>query len=486
MKKKPNIILMVVDQMRYDALGVNGNPIISTPNLDMMAEQGHNFQHAYAAVPSCIPSRAALMTGLSQKNHGRVGYEDGVSWNYERTLGTELKNAGYQTQVIGKMHVFPERHRLGFDHVELHDGYLHANRNQKKAHATQYIGSDDYLRWLKERKGATADIMDDGLDCNSWVARPFMEPEELHPTNWVVTKSIEFLERRDPTMPFFLNLSFVRPHSPLNPPPYYYEMYRELVDEFPAIAIGEWATKVGLEERASVFAFKGQYKKHELDRMRGAYYGLVTQIDHQIGRFLMSLDEHGLTENTIILFVSDHGDQLGEHHYFRKALPYQGSIHVPFLVYDPGNYLEGKIRKIEELVELRDILPTIVDMATGKAPSGVDGVSLRESLQDPNFKTRDYLHGEHSFGQDSNQYIVTKEWKYIWFSVRGEEQLFHLKEDPSECIDLHTVEQEQCQRFREILINELRDREEGFVTKGQLVPLTQTKSTLNVARERES
>lgn len=91
----------------------------------------------------------------------------------KQTLGSTFKEAGYQTQVIGKMHVFPERNRLGFDHVELHDGYLHANRNQNKKHLTQYTGSDDYLRWLKEKKGMAADIIDDGLDCNSWVARPY-------------------------------------------------------------------------------------------------------------------------------------------------------------------------------------------------------------------------------------------------------------------------------------------------------------------------
>ena len=129
--KKPNIVLMVVDQMRFAALGANGNPVISTPNLDMMAQQGYNFKQAYTAVPTCIPSRAALLTGLSQTNHGRVGYQDGVPCQYETTLRKEFTKRGYQTQVVGKMHVYPERNRLGFDAVELHDGYLHASRNQR-------------------------------------------------------------------------------------------------------------------------------------------------------------------------------------------------------------------------------------------------------------------------------------------------------------------------------------------------------------------
>ncbi|GGI65422.1 arylsulfatase [Enterococcus alcedinis] len=484
MTKQPNIILMVVDQMRFDAMGANGNPIISTPNLDMMAENGHNFQNAYAAVPSCIPARAALMTGLSQENHGRVGYEDGVYWDYEQTLGSTFKEAGYQTQVIGKMHVYPERNRIGFDHVELHDGYLHANRNQNKKHLTQYTGSDDYLRWLKEKKGVAADIIDDGLDCNSWVARPFMEEEALHPTNWVVTKGIEFLERRDPTAPFFLNLSFVRPHSPLNPPPFYYDMYKDLLAEFPEITIGEWASEIGTNERASVMAFKGQLKKHELDRMRAAYYGLVTHIDHQIGRFLMALGEHELANNTVIVFLSDHGDQLGDHHYFRKALPYQSSIHVPFLIYDPGNCLNGSIRQIEEIVELRDVLPTLVDVATGQTLENVDGVSLRETLTNPDFCTREFLHGEHSFGWESNQYILTKEWKYIWFPIQGKEQLFDLKNDPDERHDCLTEVPERAQQLRQILIGKLIHREEGFVKDGQLVKLNHTKVSLDFLKAR--
>lgn len=319
--KKPNIVLMVVDQMRFAALGANGNPVISTPNLDMMAQQGYNFKQAYTAVPTCIPSRAALLTGLSQTNHGRVGYQDGVPCQYETTLRKEFTKRGYQTQVVGKMHVYPERNRLGFDAVELHDGYLHASRNQRGIYQSQFVASDDYLRWLKEQKGYTADLIDDGLDCNSWVARPWMYEEYLHLTNWVTTKSIEFLERRDPTAPFFLKMSYVRPHSPLNPPPYYFKMYEDLSAEFDEIAIGTWAKDLRQAASDSTIALKGRLKKRELDRMRAAYYGLITQIDHQIGRFLMALTEHRLDYEPIVVFLSDHGDQLGDHHLFRKAYP---------------------------------------------------------------------------------------------------------------------------------------------------------------------
>ncbi|MDS8132963.1 sulfatase-like hydrolase/transferase, partial [Streptococcus pneumoniae] len=115
----------VVDQMRADALSLNSkDKIVSTPTLDMMASVGYNFENAYSPVPSCVPARAALLTGLDQDKSGRVGYQDEVPWNFTNTLPKVFKDMGYQTECIGKMHVFPSRQRLGFDHVLLHDGYL--------------------------------------------------------------------------------------------------------------------------------------------------------------------------------------------------------------------------------------------------------------------------------------------------------------------------------------------------------------------------
>ena len=163
---QPNVVLMVVDQMRADALSFNSqDKFISTPTLDMMASKGYNFENCYSPVPSCVPARAALLTGLDPKNSGRVGYEDEVPWNYERTLPSTFKNFGYQTECIGKMHVYPSRKRLGFDHVLLHDGYLHVDRKYDKRYGEQFEYSSDYLMYLKE--GLGADLIDDGLNCNS-------------------------------------------------------------------------------------------------------------------------------------------------------------------------------------------------------------------------------------------------------------------------------------------------------------------------------
>ncbi|MDU7956274.1 MAG: arylsulfatase [Clostridium perfringens] len=481
---KPNIVLMMVDQMRGDCLGVNGNEFIETPNLDMMATEGYNFENAYTAVPSCIASRAAILTGMSQKSHGRVGYEDGVLWNYENTIASEFSKAGYHTQCIGKMHVYPERNLCGFHNIMLHDGYLHFARNKEGKASTQIEQCDDYLKWFREKKGHNVDLIDIGLDCNSWVSRPWGYEENLHPTNWVVNESIDFLRRRDPSKPFFLKMSFVRPHSPLDPPKFYFDMYKD--EDLPAPLMGDWANKEDEENRGKdINCIKGIINKKALKRAKAAYYGLITHIDHQIGRFLIALSEYGELNNTIFLFVSDHGDMMGDHNWFRKGIPYEGSSRVPFFIYDPGNLLKGKKGKVfDEVLELRDIMPTLLDFAHISIPNSVEGLSLKDLIEERDSTWREYIHGEHSFGEDSNHYIVTKKDKFLWFSQRGEEQYFDLEKDPKELTNLINSEEykERIDYLRKILIKELEGREEGY-TDGNILLKGHPVSTLNHIRE---
>ncbi|GAA0120379.1 arylsulfatase [Clostridium perfringens] len=468
---KPNIVLMMVDQMRGDCLGVNGNEFIETPNLDMMATEGYNFENAYTAVPSCIASRASILTGMSQKSHGRVGYEDGVSWNYKNTIASEFSKAGYHTQCIGKMHVYPERNLCGFHNIMLHDGYLHFARNKEGKASTQIEQCDDYLKWFREKKGHNVDLIDIGLDCNSWVSRHWGYEENLHPTNWVVNESIDFLRRRDTSKPFFLKMSFVRPHSPLDPPKFYFDMYND--EDLPEPLMGDWANKEDKENRGKdINCVKGIINKKALKRAKAAYYGSITHIDHQIGRFLIALSEYGELNNTIFLFVSDHGDMMGDHNWFRKGIPYEGSARVPFFIYDPGNLLKGKKGKVfDEVLELRDIMPTLLDFAHISIPDSVEGLSLKDLIEERDYTWREYIHGEHSFGEDSNHYIVTKKDKFLWFSQRGEEQYFDLEKDPKELTNLINSEEykERIDYLRKILIKELEGREEGYTDGNKLL-----------------
>ncbi|MBP1040645.1 arylsulfatase [Vagococcus sp. BWB3-3] len=450
-----NVVMIVVDQLRYDSIGCHDpSGIISTPYLDQLAEKGVDFQHAYSGVPTCIPARASLMTGLKQEHHGRVGYQDEVPWNYPVTMAQTFQQQGYQTEAIGKMHVYPDRHRCGFDHVLLHNGYLHESRKQTKAYLSQYEQVDDYLQWLKAQVPG-ADLIDDGLECNSWVARPWPYEERYHPTNWVTMEGLNFLSRRDPTMPFFLKLSYTRPHSPLNPPAYYFEMYANQLGALGAVSAGDWEEK---QPTHLIDAKKGYLPLRELNRMKAGYYGLITHLDHQIGRFLQGLEEAQLTEETVILFVSDHGDQLGDHYLFRKGYPYQESVHVPLMMYNPAWHQES-----QPLVELRDVFPMLLAAATGRTVKGIDGFDYRQN-------EREYLHGEHLLGEDSSQFILTKTEKFIWFPQRQQEQFFDLAVDPRECHNLidEAAYQQRIEVLRQLLIAELAQRPEGFVAEGKL------------------
>jgi arylsulfatase len=467
---KPNVILIEVDQMRGDCIGAAGHPVVETPYLDTMARGGYLFNNAYSATATCVPARAAILTGMSQRSHGRVGYQDKVDWNYEHTIASEFTAAGYHTQSIGKMHVYPTRNLCGFHNVVLHDGYFHYCRNSNVPYSQHFDQCDDYLNWLKE-KGQNIDLLDSGLECNSWVARPWMYNEELHPTNWVTTQSIDFLRRRDPSKPFFLKMSYVRPHSPLDPPKAYYDQY--INEDIPDSPIGDWADTEDTNKDGQVFnTTKGIVNKRALKRAKAAYYGLITHIDHQIGRFLQVLSEHNCLNNSIILFTSDHGDLLGDHNLFRKTYPYQGSVHIPFIVYDPGRLLGGnRGRVISDVVELRDVMPTLLDIAGVEIPSTVEGKSVRELIASgSDDKWREYMHGEHSGGPISNHYIVTQKDKYIWYSQTGEEQYFNLEEDPQELHNLINDEKNalRIDYLRNKLIQELDGREEGY-TDGKVL-----------------
>ena len=161
---KPNILFLMTDQMRGDCMGIAGHPDVKTPYLDSLAVTGDYFPNAYTACPSCIAARASLMTGLDPRHTGRVGYKDGVAWNYPVTLAGELHKAGYYTKCVGKMHVHPLRNNLDFDDVVLHDGNLGFYRRAETPYYENQAVADDYFYWLKSELGADVDVTDTGIE----------------------------------------------------------------------------------------------------------------------------------------------------------------------------------------------------------------------------------------------------------------------------------------------------------------------------------
>lgn len=466
---RPNVVLICTDQWRGDCLSIDGHPVVRTPYLDQLASHGAHFTRAYSATPSCVPARVALMTGLSQGTHRRVGYRDGVDFDIETTLPGEFARHGYHTQAIGKMHTHPARGRIGFDDILLHDGFLHFARKRERS-PDWY---DDYLPWLRQQAGqdAAADYFDHGINCNSVVARPWDKEERLHPTNWVVSQATQWLYRRDPTVPFFLYLSFHRPHPPYDPPEWAFEQYRDVPYDPP---VGDWWEDFSPyrndHDPTSPCAV---YDEATKARARAGYYGHISHIDQQINRFIETLAEFGVGDNTYVMFVSDHGELMGDHNLYRKSLPYEGSARIPFILRGPSDSGIQPGITSDEIVELRDVMPTLLDCAGLPVPDSVEGRSVLPAARGAESARREYLHGEHLFvGSQSVQWITTDRFKYVWLSRDGVEHLFDLANDRTETRNLagdprYAGDLEHC---RSLLVRELRGREEGFVREDKLIP----------------
>ena len=202
------------------------------------------------------------------------------------------------------------------------------------------------------------------------------------------------------------------------------------------------------------------------------YYGSISHVDHQIGRIITALHEEGVYDDTIIVFVSDHGEMLFDHSLWRKVFPYEGSTHIPFLMHIGKNIAPIIPHKVEGIAELRDIMPTLLELCDIDVPDSVDGISLVKNVLSDTQEIREYLHGEHSFHSAfSNHYIVTPQDKFIWYSETGQEQYFDLINDPRESHDAIHDEtyQKRIDELRNILIQELKDREEGYSDGTKLI-----------------
>jgi arylsulfatase A-like enzyme len=458
-----NLLFINVDQWRWDALGHAGHPCVETPHLDRLSEEGVSFRRAYAAVPSCIAARASIMTGLTPRRHGRVGYQDHVPWNYGTTLAGALAAAGYHTQAVGKMHVHPARTLLGFHNVVLHDGYLHAERRTQR----NYDLADDYLPWLRRQHGPAADYADSGLGCNGYVVRPWPYDDGLHPSAWVTTQAIDFLRRRDPRRPFFLFASYHRPHPPLDPPRDYLALYAD--KPLPPLPHGDWCEGWPRPNRGTDSPCPTD--PCQVERARRAYYAQISFIDNQINRLVHALHQHDVLNDTCLLFCADHGDMLYDHGLVAKGLPYQGSAAVPFLLRFPPAWGLRRGLAVDAPVELRDVLPTLCEVAGVPVPEGIEGASVMPFCRGEAVPSwRAYIHGEHAGGALSNHWVTDGRLKYAWYSQTGREQLFDLSNDPQECHDLAAAQPALLAEYRQRLVHELEGREEGYVQAGALVP----------------
>lgn len=465
----PNILLLMADQFRYDCVGANGNKIIRTPNLDRIARESVRFTAAYTCTPSCTPARSALLTGQGPWKHGMLGYSNMATKPYPLEKASALTKAGYFTATIGKNHYFPIRNAHGYQQMVCDE---HDAQWWGKVKQVPPAERCDYEAYFWSQRPASNPSAT-GLSWNDYRARPFVYPEELHDTTWTGQTAVHFLNEYDRPEPFFLKVSFIRPHSPYDAPQRFFDMYEHAALPEPKAA--KWADKYIPRSDASNEIWHGRLAPEVMRYSRQGYYGCVTHVDEQIGEVLAALERRGMLNDTLILFCSDHGDMLGDQNLWRKTYGYEQSAHIPMLMRPPSGMDWGHAGQVVDApVEIRDLLPTFLDAAGAEQHPELDGRSLLQLAGKGKEGWREYIDLEHNVCYSPTNHwngLTDGKWKYLYHAQAGEEQLFDLVHDPDELEDLSGSAQHSAElaKWRARLVEHLSERGPDWVSNGRLM-----------------
>ncbi|MFW5839392.1 MAG: sulfatase-like hydrolase/transferase [Planctomycetota bacterium] len=447
---RPNVLMICTDHWPGSMLGSAGHPDIQTPTLDSLAGAGTRFDRAYTECPVCIPARRTLMTGTVPRTHGDRIYQAQLEMPDLPTLAGTFARAGYQARAVGKMHVYPQRDRVGFDDVILAEEARY-----------QFGVVDDYQTWLGQQ-GQVGMEFAHGMCNNDYVTRPWHLPEYMHVTNWATREMCRQIKRHDPKRPGFYYLSYCHPHPPLAPLEAYLDMYDPDRLELPFQ--GDWVEEPAASIRSRRTGLCGEKDERAIRRARQAFYALATHIDHQLRLVIGTLRDEGLLGNTVVLFTSDHGDMLGGHRLWAKRCFYENSAQVPMIL--AGRDIP-KDRVDHRLVGLADVMPTLLELAGVDVPDTVEGRSMLSS------QPRDALYGEVNEDFRATRMIHDGRYKLIYYPVGNVVQLFDLQEDPRELHDLS--ERDSCRQVRSRLtarlIENLYGGDEAWARDGKLVGL---------------
>ena len=454
MKKRPNILVFMADQLRFDALGCYGNNQIRTPNIDSLALTGSIFDNHFVQNPVCGPSRCTILTGRYPHSHGVR--DNGVALRDEEVCLPEvLAQAGYRTAAIGKMHFTTQF----MPKVNEEDDWPADHYGFQILHTTCDSKTGEYLDWLKEKSPRDYAIVKEqgerkaredrasAADKESTGA-PQLHPSDIdpnfHQSAWIADRMIDLIRESDGETPFFALCSFVDPHHPFDPPAPWSEMYDPDVLAAPLYEEGE------LEDKPPHFRMhrtgrgfgneKYDFRRltpHEWGQVKAAYYGMISLVDHNIGRVLAALKEQGLEEDTLVLFTSDHGEMLGDHGLlFKGPFHYDCLIKAPLIVKWPGVVPQGS--RYAAVTEHVDLMPTLLDLAGVAAPGGVQGVSIAPILRGDVGAGRPYALTEfncYDWGL-SVKTLTGRDFKLTYYAGERFGELYDRNKDPLERVNL--------------------------------------------------
>ncbi|MDR2706094.1 MAG: sulfatase-like hydrolase/transferase [Planctomycetaceae bacterium] len=428
--ERPNVLFIMVDEMRADALGIaTEKSAYQTPTLDRLASEGTRFTQAYTVAAVCVSSRYSFFTSRYSHVHGATNNNISIR-TAQILLPSILKHLGYQTAISGKLHFHPSDQDYDFDYF-----WSFTNEGPKKL--------ETWLQYLTAKHGNVARQTTEKPFPNDPLGGDLGKlpyPKEDTQSFWITDRAIEFFNIRDKSKPFFLFVSYLEPHSPSHlAEPYWsqYEQAREKTELSPTFV----PNKEPAPNRNNV-SRPGRHWVSDPNiakAMTAAYHVKVKHIDDCIERLLDGLKNAGLEKNTLIIFTSDHGNMLGDHNRWFKGVPYEGSARIPLIIKAPQNssYAEtfnrGKI--VQELVESIDVMPTILDVVGKPLPAdpGFQGKSLTQLVAG---KTDDWKNIV--FSERTGIFVRSGKYKLIQHdpATGNQYELYDLETDPLETKNL--------------------------------------------------
>lgn len=419
-ESKPNVLFLICDDLNCD-LGCYGHPLVKSPNIDRLAKRGVRFANAHCQYPLCGPSRASFMTGMypDQTLVRRNAVYIRENTPTVNTMSQMFRDAGYFATRIGKIYHYNVPKHIG---TGGHDDPYSWNQTINP----RGRDVDDEPKIFSLRPGSFGGTL-------SWLAADGTDEEQTD--GIAATETDRLLKQYGKSgEPFFLAVGLYRPHTPYVAPKKYFDMYPLDQIKVPSVPDGYLDT-IPLDARKSV-----QRKKEQVNladnlarKAIQAYYASITFADAQLGRILNSLDESGLSKNTIVIFTSDHGYHMGEHGHYQKTTLFENATHVPLIVSAPNMPLRDHATNAP--VEMVDFYPTLAELSGLKAPSYVSGVSLVPAL-----KTKDAKPRTAAFTQYANGYSIrTERYRYTEWGEGGQAggELYDHNSDSAEMTNLH-------------------------------------------------
>lgn len=460
---RPNILFLLTDQQRYDAVGCNADNQCRTPAIDEVAASGTQFTRAYTPIALCTPARASLLTGRYPHNHGQLSnmgnfngaFDDRVLDHVEETYPRLLQRAGYEVRYAGKWHLPEQGNEELWGIDEWHtNGDWQASLSEKGIDYRR--GRDDVQR------------LEWGGDA------PFCGPSTLSADDmqeaWVADRTIELIEERaNADEPFAMCTSFFGPHFPYAVPEPYDELYDPDRIDRPENFDEDFEGKPDVQEKEQLRWNASHLTWSDWQEVIAHYWGYCTFIDDQIRRILEGLDECDMADDTIVVITSDHGDLLGNHRLFNKGfVMYEETHHVPLVARWPDEWGSGT--ECDEFVNLVDVMPTFLDAAGVDVPDEVDGRSLTPLLRGERpADWRDDVYAEfHGYEPSlyTSRMVRTDDWKYV-YNPGSRDELYDLDSDPGELENLadRTGFEHVLRRLQERLVTRMRETDDAIASE---------------------